>query len=213
VLVALPKVVAATVVPYSVTNRSIAVYNVYTAALTFEHEGCACDTPLAPAALPCHIGSFLAVKQCSHDLDLGATLHITVQLLPPTAAGLYEHEWRMFPTTPAGMPQFWDATAVVAVVADPAMLAPERTALTVVTRQEMGAWHLVTGTLALVERGGMGTFNIQPHQPVLAGSLAALQPFDIWVSLYDLYGNDIAASGRMRQLLIRLTSPTGGSDR
>jgi hypothetical protein len=89
VIVGLPKTLDVTMTPSSVVNRSIAIYNVYTEELHFEHQGCSCSAPLDQAALPCRIGSFLAVAQCSHDLELGGTIHVAVQLKASQTVGLY----------------------------------------------------------------------------------------------------------------------------
>ena len=136
VIVGLPKTVEVTMAPGEMSEHTIVVYNVYSSGLTFNHTGCTCSHPIPGASLPCRLNSTepqVAVDACSHDLRLGGDVRYPVELIAPTAAGLYEFEWRMHPTSPAGLPQFWDVTAIVAVVADPARFDPERTTLTLVT--------------------------------------------------------------------------------
>eukprot|EP01051_Picozoa_sp_SAG22_P008615 SAG22_NODE_666_length_8013_cov_2.524640_7_plen_1400_part_00 len=137
VIVGLPKTLDATVAPGEVADRTVTVYNVYSAGLTFGHDGCTCDSsPVPNTGLPCRLNStapLVAIGACNHSLSLGGDAHVPVRLVAPTAAGLYELEWRMRPTSPSGLPQFWDVTAVVMVVADPAMFELERTTLAVTT--------------------------------------------------------------------------------
>lgn len=112
---------------------AITVYNVYSSRLTFSHDDCTCS-PIPNSEMPCRLNStqpVVAVSACAHDLNLGGDINMPLKLVAPIVAGLYEFEWRMFPTIPAGLPQFWDVTVAVMVVAHPAMFSPEHTALTV----------------------------------------------------------------------------------
>eukprot|EP01052_Picozoa_sp_SAG31_P026841 SAG31_NODE_2463_length_5656_cov_12.750765_2_plen_1624_part_01 len=133
VIVGLPKVIESTNTPGTVSDHTVTVYNVYSAGLTFEHVGCTCTGPqISGVDLSCRLNASapeVAVGTCNHSLPLGGSIHAALQLVAPTTTGLYEHEWRMRPVVPSGLPQFWDVTVVLAVVSDPSMFDPERTTL------------------------------------------------------------------------------------
>jgi hypothetical protein len=186
VIVGLPKTVEATNAPGRVSDHIVAVYNVYSTGLTFAHDGCTCtDAPFPGSALPCRLNSTtlsVGLGACNHSLAIGGSVHVPLQIIAPTAKGLYEYEWRMRPISPLGLPQFWDITAVLVVVPDPAMFDPARTTLALETTPVIATQFFDILTTARdiygneITTGGVASFSV--NLTSLDGSAQFLSTFD-----------------------------------